>query len=204
MMRTHTHNAIQPDQRSAFSLIELLIVLALLAAVAAITTPTLISEMRNNQVFEAGETVREVLAESRKYAIDSGIDYEFRYEPGGQYFVVIPSEDEPSNANSMQDDSSVANYVSVSGELPENFQIRAMEDSAGESVESLPPETFGQLENALQLSQKTWSRPILFHFDGTAQDFQFRVSDDERRTVEISIRGLTGAIRLSQVYQETL
>ena len=195
------HNS--TNRQSGFTLLELLIVLALLVAIATIAMPTLVSEMRNNQVYESGESVREILAESRKYAIDSGIDYEFRYEPGGQFFIVIPGESDPMAANSTQDDASVSNYLSLSGELAEDFQIRAMED-AGESIESLPVEAFGSLENASLLAQKSWSAPVLFHFDGTAEDFAFRVSDDDGRTVELSIRGLTGAIRLSQVYQETL
>ena len=191
------------NPQSGFTILELLIVLALLAAISVIVMPTLLDEMRNNQVYEAGESVREILAESRKYAIDSGIDYEFRYEPGGQFFIVIPSETDPVASNATQDDAAVGNYLSLSGELAEEFQIEALE-GAGESSETLPIEAFGTLENSSILSQKSWSAPVMFRFDGTAEDFEFRVSDDERRTVELSIRGLTGAIRLSQVYQESL
>ncbi|MEZ6059056.1 MAG: prepilin-type N-terminal cleavage/methylation domain-containing protein [Planctomycetaceae bacterium] len=191
------------NRRSGFSLMELMIVLGLLVAVAAIATPTLLSEMRNNRVYDAGETVREVLAESRRLAIDSGIDYQFRYEPNGQHFIVVPTEIEPKDSNSLIGEQSTSTYVRLTGDLGSGFRIRAMDDTQ-DTAERLGPEWFGNVQDGALLAQKSWSTARLFRFDGTSDDFKFRVTDDAERTVEISVRGLTGAVRLSQVYQGSL
>ena len=189
--------------RSGFTLFELMVVLGLLVAISAIVTPTLVSEMRNNRVYESGEAVREVLAESRRLAIDSGIDYQFRYEPNGRSFIVLPTELEPSDANSLMGQQNTATYMRLSGELSDGFQIRAM-DGAQDTVERLGPEWFGNMPDGSLLAQKSWSAARLFYFDGTTDDFRFRITDSEQRTVEISIRGMTGSVRLSQVYQGSL
>lgn len=190
-----------PIQRAGFSLIELLIVLGIMVVLAGLATPSLISRMQDNRVFRAGETVRETLAESRSFAVDSGVDYQFRYVPGGQFFVVIPAELEPSNANSVFDSEATSDVMRLSGELSEELTVSAMPD-AEDLVERLDPEWFGALPDSVRLSQQAWSGPILFRFDGTAEDGTFRVSDAEGRTVEISVRGLTGSVSMSQVYQE--
>lgn len=180
---------------------ELLIVLAVLVAISAMAAPSLIERMKDSTVQESAESVREIVAEARTYAIDSGIDYQFRYEPNGQYFVVLPTEQEPTTANSTSTDSSSGEYMRLSGELPEGLSLRAM-DGEEDSSERLEPEWFGALPDAGVLSEKSWSQPVYFHFDGSALDHTFRVMDTDGRTAEISIRGLTGSVRLSGVYRE--
>lgn len=195
-----------PLQRRGFSLAELLIVLALLLALAGLAAPALMDRLAESQVYRAAESVREVLAEARTFAIDTGIDYQFRYEVNGQYFVVLPEEIEPSTANSVTDDSDSSEYLRLSGQLNEGIQLRAADESSGDeerqATEQLSPAWFGGLPDAGMLSSKSWSAPIAFHFDGSASDGTFRVMDESGRTADISVRGLTGAVRLAAVYRE--
>lgn len=187
--------------RSGFSLLELLIVIGLLVVVGAIAVPGFISRLRDSQVMRAADSVREVLAEARTFAIDSGIDYQFRYEANGQYFVVLPTEIEPSNSNSTTNDSSTSEYMRLSGQLDETLFLRAMDDQP-EMSDRLEASWFGGLPDSGVLSQKSWSSPIYFRFDGSATDSRFRVMDEAGRVSELSVRGLTGAVRLSPVYTE--
>jgi hypothetical protein len=46
----------------------------------------------------------------------------------------------------------------------------------------------------------TWSSPIVFRADGSADDRTFRVMDEESRSAEITVRGLTGSVRVSPVF----
>ena len=71
-----------------------------------------------------------------------------------------------------------------------------------QTIQSLEAAWFGQLDNALQLSQAIWSSPVIFRFDGTADDAEFQVTTDEQLTADFSVRGLTGRVSVSRVYRE--
>jgi len=185
--------------RSGFTLFELMIVLAILVAVTAMAAPPMMERLRSGRVQEAAENVREVLAAARTYAIDTGVDYHFRFEVGGNYVVAIPAEQDASIGNSYDSDSDTAEFLYRSGELPETIFLRnSFGDTSGS--ESLKGQAFGNLENAGNLASKTWSMPILFRFDGSAEDKTFRVMDEEQRSCDVSVRGLTGAITTSGVF----
>lgn len=197
-MRQQTTNSIRSG-RSGFSLLELLIVIAVLLSVAAMAVPPMMDRLQSGRVQDAAESVREVLANARRYAIDAGVDYHFRYELNGRAFVAIPAEPSPVLANSYSGDEEDTRIVVEAGELDETLFIKPMPE-ADTLSESLEVEAFTDLPNAGELAQKTWSAPILFRFDGTAEDSQFRVMDDGTRTAEITVRGLTGSARVSQVF----
>jgi len=185
--------------RSGFTLFELMIVLAILVAVTAMAAPPMMERVRSGRVQEAAENVREVLAAARTYAIDTGVDYHFRFEVGGNHIVAIPAEQDASIGNSYDSDSETAEFLYRSGELPETIFLRnSFGDTSGS--ESLKGQAFGNLENAGNLASKTWSMPILFRFDGSAEDKTFRVMDEEQRSCDVSVRGLTGAITTSGVF----
>ena len=185
--------------RRGFTLFELMIVLAILVAVTATAAPQMMERIRSSRVQEAAENVREVLAAARTYAIDTGVDYHFRFEVGGNYVVAIPAEQDASIGNSYDSESETAEFLYRSGELSETIFLR---NSSGDTSgsESLKGQAFGNLENAGNLASKNWSMPILFRFDGSAEDKTFRVMDEEQRSCDVSVRGLTGAITTSGVF----
>jgi len=191
----------RPALRPGFSLLELIIVVAILSVFAAMVAPNVINQVRENEVAQAAESVRDVLSQARGFAIDSGIDYQFRYEPYGRSFVVLPRELEPDDANSTGGNSDIGNYARLSGELEEGFHMKAPEDE-DPAAESLDAVWFGQLPDALKLSQANWSAPIVFRFDGRADDGAFRVTNDARLAADLNVRGLTGSVRVSSVYPE--
>ncbi len=179
---------------------ELMIVLAILAMISAMAAPQLMSMMRESTVFEAADRVRETLGQTRQFAIDTGIDYEFRYELNGPTMVILPAESELNLDDSGSKSTTTEEYVRLLVLLSDDMRLRA-DDGVEELSETLDAERFGSLGGA-ELERKTWSRPIMFRFDGMADDFVFRVSDKEGLTSEIALRGITGTARTSQVYQE--
>ena len=186
-------------RRSGFTLFEMMIVLAILVTITAMAAPDMMERVRSGRVQEAAENVRDVLAAARTYAIDTGVDYHFRFEVGGNNVVAIPAEQNASIGNSYDSDSETAEFLYRSGELPKTIFLRS---SFGETSgsETLKSQAFGNLENAGDLASKTWSMPILFRFDGSAEDKTFRVMDEEQRSCDVSVRGLTGAISTSGVF----
>lgn len=185
--------------RRGFSLFELLIVIAIATAISAMAAPQLMSLMREGTVFEAGDKIRDAMSEARRFAIDTGIDYEFRYEVNGHMAVILPAELE-RDVSEQGTSKTTEEYFRMLVELSEDLTLRAAE-GVEESSERLDPVAFGNLTGT-QLSQRSWSKPLLFRFDGTSDDFELRVSDKEGLTSLIEVRGLTGAVRTGQVYTE--
>lgn len=184
---------------SGFSLIELLIVLAVIVTVTAMAAPNLMDRVRNARVQEAAEGVRDVLGNCRRYAIDSGVDYHFRFEVNGHAVVAIPAEPNPTLANSFSSDPEDTRTPLEALIFGEEILLRARKDD-NPGAEQLEATDFDTLPEAGDLAQRTWSSPVLFRFDGTAEDRTFRVMDEDGRTAEVTIRGLTGAVRVSPVY----
>ncbi|APZ91699.1 pilus assembly FimT family protein [Fuerstiella marisgermanici] len=196
--RRQFHSAASP--RGGFSLFELLIVMSILVTVAAMAAPNLMVRMRESKVFEAADEVRELMGEARRIAIDTGIDYEFRYELNGSNVVVLPSELEQNTDEAKGTSTTIDKYVRISLELSEDIRLQAAE-GVEELASRLEPVMFGEL--GAELSQKQWSAPLMFRFDGTSDDFELRVQNDDDLTSTITVRGLTGAARTSPVYQES-
>ena len=190
---------VRPRRFRAFTLFELIIVLAIIVAVTAIAAPSMMDRVRSGRVQEAAEDVREVLAACRTYAIETGVDYHFRYELGGHFCVAIPAEQNVSVGNSTDTNDDTADFTYRSGELPESIFLRSSQDDTS-GGETLKAQVFGDLENTSELASKTWSMPILFRFDGSSEDKTFRVMDEQQRSCDVTVRGLTGSISLSGVF----
>lgn len=190
-----------PGLRSAFTLLEIMIVVSILAMISAMAAPQLMSLVQESSLFREADSVREWMSNTREYAIDTGIDYEFRYELNGASFVVLPTEEE-LNVDESGQSTTTEEYRRVHMELSEGIQLKGPED-VDETSESLDADRFRGL-NASELSGKSWSAPILFRFDGTSDDYTLRVVNKDGLTAEVTLRGLTGAVSTgaAKIYRE--
>ncbi len=187
------------SHRFGYTLLELLIVLAIILIVSAMAAPGLMERVRNGNVREAAQQVTEVLAAARTYAIDTGVDYHFRFEVGGNNVIAIPAEPENTLSNSNSSETDTAGLLYHTAKLSEEIVLQYSKDSTS-GVETLKGQAFGNLENGGELASKSWSQPILFRFDGSSESMTFRVMDKELRSCDVSVRGLTGAISTSGVF----
>jgi prepilin-type N-terminal cleavage/methylation domain-containing protein len=74
--------------RNAYTLIELLIVMAVLAAVAGLTLPAIRGPMDKSRLTGAAKQVQAAVAKSRSLAIREGAAVQFRYQIFGSRFVI--------------------------------------------------------------------------------------------------------------------
>jgi len=178
--------------------LELLLVLTLLLVAAAISWPTVVGLYQRHQLQTAAEQVRVQLSGARVRAIQSGAVYQFRFEPGGQRFLVVPFD---VAAPSGDIDSSTDNGGSFSGTLPEGMRFQASE-AYPITVAQMGAEWLAALPDAQQLQSVGWSSPFLFSPDGSAAtDSTFDVVDENERFVSLSVRGLTAAVAVGPVLQ---
>lgn len=203
--------------RPGFTLVEMMLVLAVLGVIAAITWPGLHRVWSDHKIQEATEMVRTNLAKTRNLAVDSVLIYEFRYEPGGNHFLVVPHE--PSDF--LSDESNVdpqgqavqANasdqLTRIAGVLREGVQFTSVtEESASLGIpeaEQYSPVAEWQLDGlsmAEELKDVNWSEAILFYPDGSAQQGYLRVKDQYGQVMELSVRGLTGAVTATRLQED--
>jgi prepilin-type N-terminal cleavage/methylation domain-containing protein len=184
-----------------YTLLEVLLALTVLTILAAVGASPLINTWRDNRLGEAAEGVRSLLAGSRIQSLDRDETWEFRFEPGGTLFVRVPT--------TVADDGQqieVAKSGRISGTLPEG--IRFSQESSGQTMGTSPgsavisPELFSGLPNAAELMQASWSEPVYFYSDGTADAVEFELTDQYGGVRRVSVRDLTGAVRVSK--QSTL
>lgn len=194
-------------RRRGFTIAELLIVVALLLIATGIVFPPVLRLMADQPLKEAAEQARSQIANVRLKSLDSSVEWQFRFEPGGRRYLWMPLERVPdasastnaavttSTASALS--SSSQNSGPQTGELPKGISFSGDLDGTLLTVEQLPAELFSGLSNAYELTQVGWSSPIAFRLDGSANDTELSVVDSRDRQIRLTIRGLTGGITVS-------
>lgn len=189
--------------RAAFTLIEILLVLAVLLLLSAVAWPVLDHVLADSQLKRSAETVGSALGGARIRAIDSGAAYQFRYEPTGRRWFAIPYDrDDLSGGVEATTGTSAAAARVLSGELATSLSFRAADQS--NVVERLESEALSLLPNAVQLVNVQWSPPVVFYSDGSAQQASFDVLDKDGQAFRIEVRDLTGAVSIERVLTPSL
>lgn len=178
--------------RRGYTLIELLLVLAVLAVIAGMAWPAVVKFSGEQAVKDAAEQVRSELDRTRFRAIDAGVAYQFRYEPNGRRFVAVPAElDVTPQEGAAVSAQPVSSRKAFSGEIREGLTFRPNPEDPT-AAEVISADWLKGLPDSVQLSQSSWSSPILYLPDGTGTTARFRVADEEQRFIELSVRDLTG------------
>ena len=189
MTRSHT------KQRDGYTLLEVLLALAVLVTLVTIVWPSVTRMYEDYQLKDVTNDLRVQMAATRMLALNEGITYQFRFEPEGRFFVAIPSEYRMGSSAEEEDSQTVEKLY---GELPEGLKFKDLRKgiNATEKIDELWLEG---MANANELSGKSWSQAMYFHPDGTASHAQFQVVDQNDLAIKVSIRGLSGAIKTSKV-----
>ncbi len=198
--------------RRAFTLFELLLVLAVLAVLAGVTWPMAQWWYRDHALRQSAPDVRVVLGRTRVHAIDEGVPYDFRYEPGGRRFVALPVELPPTDqaaggptataSRSVLDTPAESTVEYLIGELPEGV-VFSLTSPGSRAPTQVNPDLYGPIEDAAVIGETTWSSPVRYRHDGTTDDDRLvLVAEEDRRAVTLEIRGITAEIRTSNVHRE--
>jgi Tfp pilus assembly protein FimT len=182
---------------------EMVLVLAVLVAVAALALPALRGPMDDQRLRKAGDIVRAQWAKARVRAMKTGRMQVFRYEIGSELYSIQSWADETDALEGSADPV-------VASSTP-TLDVRNMENPLGVSGAKLPPGiTFlsgestmdsrsAQLDtSASSLGSGMGAQPIFFYPDGSATDSRL-VLTNQRFCVELKLRGLTGLSRGSDL-----
>ncbi len=166
--------------RPGFTLLEILLVMAILVALAAIAFPTMSAMYGDIRVKAGADDVRGAWTECRAYAIDEGRPYRFAVQPNTGKFRLAPHSDEfwgggSGPASMGSEDAALPPHISE-GELPKDITFDV-------------PDGFGET------TPDGWSSIAVFLPDGSAEaDREVTLKADDVRPVVIRVRAMTGAI----------
>ena len=190
-----------------YTLLELLLVVAILVIVASAVAPTVVARMSEYRLKQAAETARFALSATRIRAIDGSSIYQFRFEPGGRRYLAVPTDGDALSATSQ------TRSVVENGQLPENlaFQVVAAAASSPLTAGTTAASTDGawsaavaRVPNAANFTSAVWSPPIIFRPDGTAVDAALNVVDQHGEGFQLTVRELTGEIFVTRLSTGTL
>lgn len=198
--------------RPGFTLIEMMLVLALMVAIGAIVWPALDKPFAAERLRASGDELRAELARGRVAAMQSGRAHVFSVDGvTGRYFV--HPADEPAvgvSTPTAASSSSTAPMVPIGRALPEGIKLQEL--LAFDDVTPLPPTAqpqqstapagtaapLGTGSAALSAGPTSAPQPVYFHPDGTTSSARFTLANEHGVTLVLELRGLTGATRAGE------
>jgi prepilin-type N-terminal cleavage/methylation domain-containing protein len=163
--------------RPGVTLIEMLLVVAILIALAAIAYPTLSAMYGDVKVKAAADEVRAAWTEARAHAIEDGRPYRFAVEPGTGKFKVAPDADGFwDGSGGTSGDEGENPPFTQEGDLPNGIQFDVSADL---------PTTGG------------WATVVVFNPDGGCShdvEVALKEDDEEGAPVVVKARAMTGAV----------
>jgi prepilin-type N-terminal cleavage/methylation domain-containing protein len=200
--------AITRHSTRGFTLVEMLLVLALMIVLLGIAYPSLAKFRLEQQLKQGAELVRLQMKQARLRAMESGLEYQFRYEPGGRQFIVVPADYSAIQAQQMANQQSgngkpQSMYWKTHGKFEAKVNFSKTSFDPGVAPQPLPKEFLSGFDRPDDLSRIAWAAPLIFHTDGSARDFAVEIEDEKGAYLTLSVRGITGSIELSQMLRRT-
>ena len=182
-------------ERCGFSLLELILVLAILMAFAALALPNVQRSLSRQGVRKGADMFRAAMGKARVRAMRSGKVYAVFYVPNTPYYSVAAFDKAPDEgALASQRLASIQNR-SATELFSDNLLPRQIRFAAGEV------EIDGRASLALSSSGNSSIRPILFYPDGSSQNAKIILQNEKGDMVQVFLRGLTGTSTSTRIVE---
>lgn len=206
--------ASRPATRPAFTLLELLLVLALLVVMAGLTMPIFEGSFASLRLRRATDQVLAVWVRVRTASIESGRPHQFRFRadsgdylvepwPQDEEFSVTLATDSNSTQKGLQETRREDGALLIRDRLPEGIVLKKGMRTIRGSVQGKPStrevKSLTAGDSAAGPYGVGWSAPILFYPDGTALDVSLLLSNGQRQYQRATLRGLTGTGHSSKI-----
>lgn len=200
--------------RRAITLIEVLLVLAVLVMLAAMTWPALGEPMASQRLLKAADRIRTEWAKARVGAMRTGQTYIFRYTVDDSSFTIeaqagpeavdLLSSSTTGVFDEFATDATMATEATeqAKGNLPENIKFISAEVAFDTRSSSLGTTDDGTVLTATDATEtiSDGTEPILFFPDGTTSTAKLTLENEYQRRVDVSLRGLTGMMTVGDSY----
>ena len=180
-------------KRWGFTLVEMLVVLAVLAVLASFSWPAVRGMLGQSELRDAAKQVRAALGTGRLRAMESGIVHQFRYRLGTGIFQVSALARSPDpDADPLPDTEATFRPESavIEGVLPGDV-VFGEPDSPEQRLFDW---VYGESRRDSEASG--WSSPIFLFPNGTSSSARIALAGSRGWHVELNLRGLTGRVQV--------
>ena len=141
--------------RRAFTLVEILLTLAILVIISALVWPTVQNTLAGRRLQSAVDAMRAEWCQARVQAMRSGRTYAFRYVVGGDRFHLGPQDDlnAASAASQLPSDSAASGSSDSSNSSAASSQAPADSSTAADDRPDLPVESEPVLDEEKSLPE---------------------------------------------------
>jgi prepilin-type N-terminal cleavage/methylation domain-containing protein len=210
-LSSHRMRTRRDVRRSGVTLIEVLLVLAILAAVAGMAAPTIDSMLTSRRVFHSADELVNDLLEARVRAIKTGQAQVFSATISGRDYSITPWM-----GNYDEIDASAGATITTSTGLTIDTEASAAGATSSpasgevdvkellEDVQFYSVETLIDSRNAAAIQSEGGtvaapasggvSKPVLFYPDGSSTTAMVILVDSRGRRIAIQLRGIVGQI----------
>jgi type II secretory pathway pseudopilin PulG len=205
--------------RRGITLVELLLVLALLVVVGSLAAPAVTSSFASVRLRRAGDKVLACWAQARAKAVETGVPCQFRFEPETgkarvEAWTGVPTDGATptSTATTSPAASTPAAPVADPAATVSSTSPTDSGDMPAIELQLAEPITFynGQSRvedplshearvDSLTANRASLSTPILFFPDGSSSQAEVTLVNDRQQYLRLTLRGLTGTARASSV-----
>ena len=188
--------------RRAFTLVEVLLVLALLVIISGISWVALQGPLARQRLRSAADAVRTEWCQARVDAMKSGHTYAFRYRVRGDRYHLGPQGDQAAADSSAAapaaapDDEELGDDPPpppVDKKLPRGIRFLPSEGGSDLAAMGDAPQS-GAAEGG-----DAWSDPIYFYADGSTSDARLLLAADRHAALRLMLRGVTGTVTVDDV-----
>jgi general secretion pathway protein H len=210
-LRTHspTRSLAHSQDRRAFTLIELLLVLGLVALAAAWAAPAWRGQLAYARLESAAKELRTLWQETRLRAVEEATDYRFDVVPGTGYWRVLPVELAPDYANRQRAEGFIPSApagrrsagsidnATQAARLPEGVRFVAPWSQGATADPKESDDADGTSSGDDIPGESEWVRWIVFEPSGRASDAQvFLEATEIQSRRRLIVRGLTSRVTI--------
>src|SRR3954470_22205186 len=177
--------------RRGFTLLELLLVLAIIVIAAAAVAPSLRGTMRNTALKSAASTVRAELTRAHVMAMRTGRIHMFQYELGGTKYKLEPYIGADDAIESKDGDTASVTTPTHGHQMKEPTLPEGTKFVAGDAAMENRAQKVEDDVMSMGGAGALWSRPLLFYPDGSSSDAFIVVGNDFNAGIRVDLRGLT-------------